>query len=148
MAPRRSNPLFAELSGMKSRLDCLFNRDDFWSSDAYAGAMEWVPAVDIVESELNITIKAELPGVEPENVSIFLENNVLTLKGHRESEKEVRKENYYRMERATGSFARSFTIPVSIDSDKVTADFKNGLLTITLAKRESASSRTIQVNVA
>jgi len=146
MALMRSNPLFAELSGMKNRLDRLFS-DDFWSNDAYAGAMEWVPAVDIVESERDITIKAELPGVEPKDVTISLDNNVLTLKGHRESEKEVRKENYYRMERATGGFGRAFTIPVSIDSDRVTADFKNGLLTITLPKKESSRGRTIEVNI-
>jgi HSP20 family protein len=126
----------------------MYNRDDFWSNDAFGGAMEWVPAVDIVEREHEITLKAELPGVEPRDVAISLENNVLTLQGHRESEKEVRKENYYRMERATGAFARSFTIPVSIDSDRVTADFKNGLLTITLPKKESSKGRTIEVNVA
>jgi len=143
----RSNPLLAELSGMRNRLNRLFSQDEFWSYDTQAGAMEWVPAVDIIEGEREITIKAELPGVEPKDVSISLANNVLTLKGHRESEKEVRKENYYRMERATGAFARAFTIPVSIDSDAVTADFKNGLLTITLPKKESSKGRAIEVNV-
>jgi HSP20 family protein len=148
MAIARSNPFLAELSGMKNRLNRLFDQDDFWINDAYAGAMEWMPAVDIVETDRDITIKAELPGVEPKDVAISLENNVLTLKGQRESAKEVQKENYYRMERATGAFSRSFAIPVSIDGDKVTADFKNGLLTITLPKKESARGRTIEVNVA
>lgn len=147
MALMKSNPLFAELGGMKSRFNRLFDQDDFWSNDASAGVMEWVPAVDIVESERDITIKAELPGVDPKAVMISLENNILSLKGHRETEKEIRKENYYRMERATGAFARAFTIPVSIDSDKVTADFKNGLLTITLPKKESSGGHTIKVNV-
>jgi len=147
MALMRSNPLLAELSGMRNRLNRLFSQDEFWSYDTHAGANEWIPAVDIIESEREITIKAELPGVEPKDVSISLANNVLTLKGHRESEKEVRKENYYRMERATGAFGRSFTIPASIDSDRVTADFKNGLLTITLPKQESSKGRTIEVNV-
>lgn len=148
MALMRTNPLFAELTGMKNRLNRLFNQDDFWSNDSYGGAMEWVPAVDIVETDREITIKAELPGVEPKDVAITLENNVLTLKGHRESEKEVQKENYYRMERATGAFARSFAIPVSIDGDRVTADFKNGLLVITLPKRESDRGRNIEVKIA
>lgn len=148
MAIAKSNPFLAELRGMKNRSNRLFDQDDFWINDAYAGGMEWMPAVDIFETDRDITIKAELPGVEPKDVAVSLDNNVLTLKGQRESAKEVQKENYYRMERATGAFSRSFAIPVSIDGDKVTADFKNGLLTVTLPKKESARGRTIEVNVA
>jgi len=110
--------------------------------------VDWAPAVDIVESDSDILIKAELPGIEPKDVSISLDNNVLTLKGERHSEREISRENYHRMERATGSFSRSFALPASIDADRVTADFKNGLLTITLPKRENSSGRTIQINAA
>lgn len=148
MALMRTNPLFAELSGVQNRLNRLFGRDDFWEGSTPMGPVDWAPAVDIVESDTDIVIKAELPGIESKDVTISLENNVLTLKGERHVEKEINRENYHRMERATGSFSRSFAIPASIDGDRVTADFRNGLLTITLPKKESSRGRTIQVNAA
>jgi HSP20 family protein len=148
MALMRPNPLFFELSGVTNRLNRLFGRDDLWEGDTQMAPVDWAPAVDIVESDSDILIKAELPGVEPKDVSISLDNNVLTLKGERHSEREINRENYHRMERASGSFSRSFAIPASIDADRVTADFRNGLLTITLPKRENSTGRTIQINAA
>ena len=148
MALMRTNPLFAELGGVTSRLNRLFGRDDFWDGDVPRAPVDWAPAVDIVENDNDILIKAELPGVEARDVEISLDNNVLTLKGEHRIEKEVNRENYHRMERSCGSFSRSFAMPASIDGDRVTADFKNGLLTITLPKKEGSRGRTIQVNVA
>ena len=148
MALMRTNPLFSELSGVSNRLNRLFGRDDFWEGQTPMGPVDWAPAVDIVESDSDILIKAELPGVEAKDVSISLDNNVLSLRGERHSEKEINRENYHRMERATGSFSRSFALPASIDADRVTADFRNGLLTITLPKRENSRGRTIQINAA
>lgn len=148
MALMRTNPLFTELSGVTNRLNRLFGRDDLWEGETPMGPVDWAPAVDIVESDHNILIKAELPGVEPKDVSLSLDNNVLTLRGERHSEREINRENYHRMERASGSFSRSFTIPGSIDSDRVTAQFKNGLLTITLPKKENSTGRHIQINAA
>lgn len=147
MAIIRTNPLFAEVSGVTNRLNRLFGRDDIWADEGHAGAV-WAPAVDIVENDNDITIKAELPGVDAKDVSISLDNNVLTLRGERNSEKEVNRENYHRMERACGAFSRSFALPASIDGDRVTADFRNGLLSITLPKKESSKGRTIQINAA
>ena len=132
MALMRTNPLFAELSGVTNRLNRLFGRDDLWDGHTPSGGVDWAPAVDILETDNEITIKAELPGVEPKDVFISLDNNVLTLKGERQTEKEVNRENYHRMECSCGSFSRSFAIPGTIDGDKVTADFRNGLLMITL----------------
>jgi HSP20 family protein len=147
MALMRTNPLFAELSGVTNRLNRLFGNEDLWQDESHIAAV-WAPAVDIVENDNDITIKAELPGVEAKDVSISLDNNVLTLKGVRNSEKEINRENYHRMERACGAFSRSFAIPASIDGDKVTADFRNGVLSITLPKKESSKGRMIQVNAA
>jgi HSP20 family protein len=146
MALMRTNPLFAELGGVTNRLNRLFSRDDFGDGDGPRAPVDWAPAVDIVENDNDILIKAELPGVEARDVQISLDNNVLTLKGEHRIEREVNRENYHRMERSFGSFSRSFAIPASIDGDRVTADFKNGLLTITLPKKEGSRGRTIQVN--
>jgi len=125
----------------------MFGRDDLLEPEV-SGVGDWTPAVDILETDHEITIKAELPGVEAKDVSISLDNNVLTLKGERRTEKEIRKENYHRMERACGSFHRSFAIPAFVDSENVKAEFRNGLLTITLPKKDSAKGRSIEVNAA
>ncbi len=107
----------------------------------------WAPPVDIFENENNIVLKAELPGVDPKDVEVRVEDNTLYLKGDRKFEKETKEENYHRIERAYGSFARSFSLPNSIDAEKVTADYKDGLLTLTLPKREEAKPKAIKINV-
>ena len=148
MTLMRLNPLFTDLAAAKDRLNRLFGRDELWETDALVSAGDWVPAADILEADREITIKVELPGVETKDVSISVDNNVLTLKGERRAEKEIKKENYHRMERAFGTFSRSFALPAYIDSEKVKADFRNGLLTITLPKKETAKGRTVEVNAA
>jgi len=112
------------------------------------GAGEWAPAVDIIENEQGIVINAELPGIAPKDVTVTIDNNVLTLKGERHVEKEAKKENFHRMERAYGVFARSFALPEHVDAGKVTANFKDGLLTVTLPKSDAAKSRAIDIKVA
>ena len=107
----------------------------------------WAPPVDIYETENDIVLKAELPGMDPKDVEVKVEDNTLYLKGERKFEKEVRNENYHRVERSYGSFARSFSLPNSISSEKVKAEFKDGLLTLTLPKREEAKPRTIKIDV-
>ena len=111
-------------------------------------AGEWAPAVDIIENERGIVIKAELPGIDPKDIAVTVDNNVLTLKGERHVEKEAKKENFHRMERAYGVFARSFALPEHVDPVKVTADFKDGLLTVTLPRSEAAKSRAIEIKAA
>jgi HSP20 family protein len=142
------NPFFGELAATKDRLNRLFGRDDVWDTEGLTTAGEWAPTVDIVENEHVITIKAELPGIEAKDIAVTLDNNVLTLKGERRTEKEVKKENYHRMERAYGTFARAFAFPDYVDTTNVKADFKNGLLTLTLPKKEGARSRAVEVNAA
>lgn len=107
----------------------------------------WAPPVDIYENENDIVLKAELPGVEPRDVEVRVEDSTLYLKGERKFEKETKEENYHRVERSYGSFARSFSLPNSISADKVKAEYKDGLLTLTLPKREEAKPKTIKIDV-
>lgn len=107
----------------------------------------WAPPVDIYETENDIVLKAELAGVDSKDVEVKVEENTLYLKGERKFEKEVRNESYHRVERCYGSFARSFSLPNSISTDKVKAEFKDGLLTLTLPKREEAKPRTVKIDV-
>ena len=107
----------------------------------------WAPPVDIFETENDIVLKAELPGIDPKDVEVRVEDNTLYLKGERKYEKEVNDKNYHRVERSYGSFARSFSLPNSIDADKVKAEYKDGLLTLTMPKREEAKPKTIKIDV-
>jgi len=107
----------------------------------------WAPAVDIYENGDNLVLKAELPGVKPEDVELRVEDNTLYLKGERKFEKEVKEENYHRVERSYGTFARSFSLPNTIDSEKVHAEYKDGILTLTMPKKEEAKPKTIKINV-
>ena len=148
MALIKINPLFADLTAATNRWNRLFGNDDLWETNDLIAAGDWVPAVDIVEGGNAVVLSAELPGMEPKDVTISVENNVLTLRGERRADKDTKKENYHRMERSFGVFSRSFTLPATLDSDRVKADFKNGLLTITLPKKETVKPRTIEVHAA
>ena len=139
-------PLFADLAGTRDRLNHLFG--DLWESEGLTNKGEWIPLVDIVENDRAITIKAELPGIDPKDVAVTIDKNVLTIKGERQLEKEVKQENFHRLERAYGSFARSFALPGTIDTENVKADFKTGVLTIDFPKKEAAKPRTLEVKVA
>ena len=142
------NPLFADLAATKDRFNRLFARDDFWDTEGVTTGGEWAPVVDIIESDNALTVKAELPGIEPKDVAVTIDNNVLTLKGERRIEKEVKKENYHRLERAYGTFARSFALPAFLDAENVKAEFKNGLLVVTVPKKTNARTRAVEVTAA
>ena len=107
----------------------------------------WAPPVDIYETDENLVLKAELPGIDPNNVEIRVEDNSLYLKGERKFEKEVKEQNYHRVERSYGTFTRTFSLPSSISADKVVANYKDGILTLTMPKREEAKPKTIKINV-
>ena len=130
--------------------DRLF-RDSFTTfggeREAEPSTRPWAPAVDIYETENSIVLKAELPGIDPKDVEVRVEDNTIYLKGERKFEKETKDENYHRVERSYGSFARSFSLPNSIDADKVVAEYKDGVLNLTLPKREEAKPKTIRINV-
>ncbi len=107
----------------------------------------WTPAVDIYETGESVVVKAELPGLTREQVGIEVKDGVLTLKGERKVEKEVKEENYHRVERAYGTFQRSFSLPASVDQEKISATLKEGVLEVTLPKKEQAKPKQITVSV-
>jgi HSP20 family protein len=113
-----------------------------------ASGRPWAPAVDILETQNELIVKADLPEVKLEDINIHLENGILSLKGERKFEKTDDKAGYHRIERGYGVFARNFAIPETVDAEKVNAAFKDGVLTITLPKKEVAKPRAIKVNVA
>lgn len=117
-----------------------------WLDETTTGR-PWTPAVDIIESENDVVLKADLPDVDMKNIHIQIENGTLSLKGHRKFENENKGKGYHRIERSYGSFARYFSLPETVDAEKVAADYKNGVLTITLPKKEIAKPRTVTVNV-
>jgi HSP20 family protein len=107
----------------------------------------WSPAVDIYETENELVLKADLPDVELNDIDVRVENQTLTLKGERKFEREDSGKGYHRIERSYGSFVRSFTVPPQVETDKVAAEYRNGVLTVTLPKKEAAKSRQVKVEV-
>lgn len=107
----------------------------------------WAPPCDIFETDKELVLKVELPEVKKEEVDVTLENNVLTLRGERKFEERTERENYHRVERHYGEFMRSFTLPAFVDATKINAEFKDGVLTVTLPKHEEARPKQINVKV-
>jgi HSP20 family protein len=107
----------------------------------------WAPAVDIYETEHELVVKADLPDVNPQDLDIRVENNILTIRGERKFDTKAHEDNYLRIERAYGSFSRSFALANSVKSDAIQADYQNGVLTLSLPKREEAKPKQIKVNV-
>ncbi len=143
---------FRNLMTAQERMNRIFN-DAFRGVGSAAGEEDWAlggawaPAVDIYEHEGNLVLKAELPGIDPKDVDVKVENNVLTLQGERKFESEVKREEYHRVERAYGTFSRSFTLPNVVDTDKIKAEFKDGVLRVVLPKREEAKPKQISIAV-
>src|SRR5438876_10503191 len=127
-----------------SRLGSFFGKD--WESPTLTTA--WNPSVDIFENDNEVVIKAELPGMNAKDIDVRLENNVLTLKGERHFEKETKEENYHRVEREYGSFSRSFALPRAVNGDRVSAEYKDGILKIVLTKKEETKPKAIKVAAA
>ena len=148
MAIVRFDP-FRDLSQMQERINRIFGeayrRTD--GDDVLKGG-DWTPPVDVFETkDHEIVLRAELPGLKREEIDIRVENSTLTLRGERKQEKEVSKENYHRIERAYGTFSRSFSLPSTVDTEKVSANFADGVLTVKLPTRDEAKPRQIQVQV-
>ena len=139
---------FRELTAMQDRMARLFG--DVYLRDEDTGVRgTWTPAVDIFETEAHdLVLKAELPGMTREDIEVVVENSTLVLKGTKKFNEDVKDENYRRIERTYGTFHRSFTLPNTVDATKVSADYKNGVLTVKLPFREEAKPRTINVEVA
>jgi len=107
----------------------------------------WSPAVDILETENELVVKADLPDVPLEDIDVRVEDQTLSIKGERKFELDSNEKGYHRVERAYGSFMRSFAVPTSVDTEKVSADYKNGVLTVTLPKKEAAKPKQVKVEV-
>ena len=116
-------------------------------TDEESNLTPWAPAVDIFETENELVVKADLPDVNPQDLDIRVENNVLTIRGERKFDKKVNEDNYLRIERAYGSFSRSFSLANSVNADAIKADYQNGVLTLSIPKREEAKPKQIKVNV-
>jgi HSP20 family protein len=136
------------LSTMRKEMDRLFER--FWEGDfpQFPALGDWVPALDVAETKDAVTVKCEIPGIDPKDIELSLQEQTLILKGEKKQETEEKDEHYYRAERAYGSFARAIRLPAPVDGSKVTATFKNGLLTVTLPKAPAAKGTTIPIKAA
>ena len=108
---------------------------------------EWLPSLDISETKNDLVVKAEIPGIDPKDIDISLANDVLTIKGQKKQEVEEKEEDYHLIERHYGSFARSIRLPKGVQSDKINASYKNGLLRVTLPKSEEAKKKEIKIKV-
>ena len=125
-----------------------FFNEAFERSTEEGGLTAWAPAVDIYENEHELVVKADLPEIKPEELDIRVENNILTIRGERKFEKKVNENNYLRVERTYGSFSRSFSLANTVNSEAIKAEYKDGVLTLTVPKREEAKPKQIKVNVA
>jgi HSP20 family protein len=117
----------------------------FWPPGDLFREDRWLPSVDITEGKKEITVKAEIPGVEPEDMDISISGKLLTIKGEKKQEKEQKEENYHRMERSYGYFNRTIELPAEVDSEKVDASYKKGVLKIELKKTREAESKKIEI---
>lgn len=135
---------FRDLSRIQEEVGRILEQQ---SADKPAESIGWTPACDIYEDNDEVVIRAALAGVDPKDVEIRVENGVLTLKGERKVEHEEKKENYHRVEMAYGHFTRTFALPTTVDTEKVHADSKHGVLSVHLPKRSEAKPRSIQVKI-
>ena len=138
---------FRELTTLQDRMNRLF-RDTYGDGrDEALTTSNFAPPVDVYEDEHNITLKIEVPGIEEKDIDVRIENNTLTVHGELKFEKEEKEENFRRVERQYGSFTRSFTLPTTVDADKVQAHYDRGILKVQLAKKAEAKPKQIKVNV-
>lgn len=142
-------PAFRGFESLRRDMNRMFDeffRGDILADDSFFGR-DWTPAVDVIENNDAYVLKAELPGLNKDDVKITLENNVLTIRGEKKNEMEKKEGNFHRVERSYGMFERSFTIPGSIKSNDIDAQYKDGVLTLTLPKAEEAKPKLIDVKV-
>jgi len=150
MALVRWNPA-RELDTLQGEMNRLFS--SFFDTPTNAGnangiTRRWIPAMDLVETREHFVLKADLPGMTDADVKVEVENNVLTILGERKTEQEAEAEGYYRIERASGAFSRSLTLPEGIDADAVKATFDNGVLEVRVPKPVDVQPRRVQIGVA
>jgi HSP20 family protein len=137
-----------ELGSIQTEMNRLFNTFFDTPTTAHNGAARtWIPAMDLVETDEHFVLRADLPGMSESDVHIELEENVLTVSGERKAEHEERKEGYYRVERSSGAFRRTLTLPDGVDADAITARFDKGVLEVRVPKPEQRKPRKVEISV-
>jgi len=137
---------FRGVTSLQEQINRLFN-EAFDRSTDEGSLTIWAPAVDIYETEQELVVRADLPDVKPEDLDIRVENNILTIRGERKFEKKVNENNYLRVERSYGSFSRSFSLANTVNTEAIKADYKDGVVTLSIPKREEAKPKQIKVQV-
>lgn len=138
---------FRGLAALHVQLNRLFDDPFFRIQPNDSALTAWSPAVDIYETENELTLKADLPGLQEKDLDVRVENNMLTIRGERKWEKNVSEDNYLRVERSYGSFSRSFSLPSTVNTDGIRAEYKNGVLEVHMPKREESKPRQVKVTV-
>jgi HSP20 family protein len=136
---------FRDLSILQNQMNRLFDSSLHGWPEETEGTVAWTPAADIYETDNDLVLEADIPGIDPKHIDIRVENNVLTIRGQRNFEPKVVRENFHRVERSYGPFARVFTLSTAVDADKIRATYGNGVLSISLPKAEQAKPRRIQI---
>src|SRR5271169_930175 len=137
---------FRGLSTLQDQFNRLFS-ESFRTQGEESALTTWAPAVDIYETPNELVVKADLPDVNEKDIDVRVENNLLTIRGERKFEKSVSEDNYLRVERTYGAFSRSFSLPNTVNAEAIGAEYKNGVLTVTLPKREESKPRQVKVAV-
>lgn len=137
---------FDELALLRNRMDRLVNRVS-GEVEPPAATNAWMPTTDIMETKEALILRAELPGIEQKDINVELENGVLTISGERKFEETTKEKNFHRIERSYGKFVRSFTLPPNVDADKVNATFTDGILELTIPKKEEAKPKKITLDI-
>jgi len=136
---------FSEVGLLQNQMNRLFDTAlQGWSGDS-ANGTTWIPAADIYESESELLVTLDLPGIDPKTVDVRVENNVLTIRGERKLDEKQNTENFHRVERSYGPFGRAFTLSTAVDAEKIHATYKAGVLSIALPKAETAKPKKIQI---
>lgn len=141
---------YKDLMSLRERMDRLFGADPYraFGDETGEGSLsDWIPAVDIFEDAENIVVKVELPEIDMKDIDVKIEGETLRISGERKLEKEDKKDNYHRVERVYGSFSRSFTLPHTVDQEKIKAAYDRGVLKVTLPKKEETKPKKISIDV-
>ena len=138
---------FGELTSLRREMDRLW--ENFFGERPLPRIWEreWAPSLDVSETKDNFVVKAEVPGIDAKDIDISLTGDVLTIKGEKKQEKEEKEEDYHLVERSYGSFSRSVRLPAEVESDKIKASYKNGILNITLPKSEKVKAKEVKIKV-
>ncbi len=139
---------FRGLSALQEQMNRLFDDTVFRGRTDQGAITTWAPPVDIYETEQELVVKADLPDLNEKDLDIRVENNMLTVRGERKFENNISEDNYLRVERAYGAFTRSFSLPNTVNTDAIQAEYRNGVLTVRMPKREESKPKQIKVSVA